>query len=87
MRRINMVLVSSIMLLFTTSLASAGDWAHWRGPEHNGISRETNLVDEWSLDGKNVLWKSDIGGRSAPIVLNGRVYLNCRTHHDVTDPK
>jgi outer membrane protein assembly factor BamB len=82
-----MVLVSSIMLLFTTSLASAGDWAHWRGPEHNGISRETNLVDEWSLDGKNVLWKSDIGGRSAPIVLNGRVYLNCRTHHDVTDPK
>jgi len=87
MRRMNMVLVSSIMLLFTTSLASAGDWAHWRGPEHNGISRETNLVDEWSLDGKNVLWTSDIGGRAAPIVLNGRVYLNCRTHHDVTDPK
>lgn len=87
MRRMNMVLVGSVMLFFTASLANAGDWAHWRGPEHNGISRETNLVDDWSLDGKNVLWKSDIGGRSAPIVLDGRVYLNCRTHHDVTDPK
>ncbi|QDT44301.1 outer membrane biogenesis protein BamB [Gimesia alba] len=87
MRRMNMVLVGSVMLFFTASLANAGDWAHWRGPEHNGISRETNLVDVWSLDGKNILWTSDIGGRSAPIVLDGRVYLNCRTHHDVTDPK
>jgi outer membrane protein assembly factor BamB len=69
------------------SLAKAGDWAHWRGPEQNGISRETNLVDDWSLTGnKNVLWVSEIGGRAAPIVLNGRVYLNCRTPDDVTDP-
>ncbi|MCA9018018.1 MAG: PQQ-like beta-propeller repeat protein, partial [Planctomycetaceae bacterium] len=81
-----MALVGSVVLFFTASLAIAGDWTHWRGPEHNGISRETNLVDVWSLDGKNVLWQSDIGGRAAPIVLNGRVYLNCRTHHDVTDP-
>jgi len=86
MRRINMVLVSSVVLFLTASLATAGDWAHWRGPEHNGISRETNLVADWNLDGKNILWKSDIGGRSAPIILDGRVYLNCRTHHDVTDP-
>jgi hypothetical protein len=48
---------------------AAGDWAHWRGPEQNGISRETNLVDDWSLtDNKNVLWVSEIGGRSTPIV-------------------
>ncbi|WP_298867952.1 PQQ-binding-like beta-propeller repeat protein [uncultured Gimesia sp.] len=87
MRRMNMVLVGSVMLFFTATLATAADWAHWRGPEHNGISRETNLVDTWSLDGKNVIWKSDIGGRSAPIILNGRVFLNCRTHHDVNDPK
>ena len=87
MRRINMVLVSSVVLFLTASLASAGDWAHWRGPEHNGISRETNLVADWNLDGKNILWKSDIGGRAAPIILDGRVYLNCRTHHDVTDPE
>ena len=88
---------------FLSSSAMAQDWANWRGPEDNGISRETNLVDEWCLKGakkvvlekneagvieqvlidceedKNILWKSDTGGRSTPIVLNGQVYLNCRT--------
>ncbi|REJ66350.1 MAG: serine/threonine protein kinase [Planctomycetota bacterium] len=66
----------------------AGDWAHWRGPEHDGISRERNLVTEWSLaDGKNVLWSSETGGRATPIVLGGRVFLNCRTPEDVNDPE
>jgi len=70
-----------------SSIAAAGDWAHWRGPEQNGISREKNLVDDWALKSeKNVLWVSEIGGRAAPIVLNGRVYLNCRTADDVADP-
>ena len=76
----------SLCLLIGSS-ALAGDWAHWRGPEMNGISRETNLVDNWDLESKkNVKWVSDIGGRSTPIILNGRVYLNCRTNHDVADP-
>ena len=60
--------------------ANAQDWASWRGPEHNGISRETNLVDSWSIkDNENILWQAETGGRSTPIVLNGRVYINCRT--------
>lgn len=75
----------SMMAVFaaTFSFPSAAwsqNWASWRGPEENGISRETNLVDQWSLeDGENVLWQSETGGRSTPIVLNGQVYLNCRT--------
>ena len=65
----------------------AEDWAHWRGPEQSGVCRETNLVDSWSLEsGENVVWTSDIGGRSTPIIMNDRVYLNCRTHHDFNDP-
>lgn len=63
----------------------AADWPGWRGPEHNGISRETGLVESWDHEtGKNVLWDKPIGGRAAPIVLNGRVYLDCRTNHDVS---
>ncbi len=66
--------------------AVAEDWAHWRGPEQSGVSRETGLVDSWSFeDGTNVLWKSDIGGRSTPVIMNDRVYINCRTHHDFND--
>lgn len=60
------------------------DWASWRGPEHNGTSRETGLVETWNLETKeNVLWESPIGGRATPVVLDGRVYLDCRTNHEV----
>ena len=61
------------------------DWSFWRGPEMNGVSRQQNLPAEWSLEPKkNVLWTSDIGGRATPCVMNGRVFLNCRTDHNVS---
>lgn len=70
---------------FCGNVAQAGDWPSWRGPYHNSVSAETGLVEEWDLEsGKNVLWTSDIGGRAAPIVMNGRVFLDCRTEHDVS---
>lgn len=66
--------------------AMAGDWAYWRGPEMNGVSRERNLPSDWSLEPqKNVLWVSDIGGRATPAVLNDRVYLAARNEYSVTD--
>ena len=71
--------------LLTAASLHANDWAAWRGPEMNGVSRETNLVGDWSLDpAKNVLWTSEVGGRATPIVSGGRVYLNCRTPDDVS---
>lgn len=75
------VTIAVLGLMWVDSpVANAQNWASWRGPEHNGISRETNLLDSWSYkDKKNVIWESETGGRSTPIVLNGRVYLNCRT--------
>lgn len=75
-----------LLLLSLSPAAKAGDWTHWRGPFQNGISPETDLVDDWSLDGKNVVWTSDIGGRSTPIVSRGKVYLNCRTDHPLVGP-
>lgn len=73
-----------LITLCTAVPAIAADWESWRGPEHNGMSRETGLVESWDLEsGKNVLWESPIGGRAAPIVIDGRVYLNCRTNHNV----
>ncbi|MFN0195268.1 MAG: PQQ-binding-like beta-propeller repeat protein [Planctomycetaceae bacterium] len=54
------------------------DWPYWRGPEMNGISRETGLVETWSPEGENVLWKSEaLGSRSTPIVMRGKLYLLC----------
>jgi outer membrane protein assembly factor BamB len=80
--------LAMLTLLLGSSVVWGGDWPHWRGPERNGICREKGLVDTWSYEPKtHVLWESKIGGRSTPIVLNGRVYINCRSEHDVTDPK
>ncbi|MBM81031.1 MAG: pyrrolo-quinoline quinone [Planctomycetaceae bacterium] len=59
------------------------DWPHWRGPEMNGISREKGLVESWDPDGQNLLWKrEDLGSRSTPIVMNGKLYMMVRHNAD-----
>ena len=52
-----------------------GDWPEMRGPNRDGISRETGLVDKWALNGENFLWRAPYGGRSAPIAMGNRVYV------------
>src|SRR5688572_527255 len=61
--------------LFMVSPAMTGDWAEWRGPARDGISPEKNLPTRWSPAGENLAWKAPYGGRSAPIVMGDRVYL------------
>jgi outer membrane protein assembly factor BamB len=63
--------------------AAPMDWPNWRGPELNGVSREKGLVDRWSPEGENVLWKrDDLGGRSTPICMRGKLYTLVRDHPD-----
>ena len=54
---------------------AAGDWPEMRGPGRDGVSRETGLIDRWALNGENFLWRVPYGGRSAPIVMGNRVYV------------
>lgn len=68
-------IVSLAAIALTSASASAADWPSWRGPEQNGYTRENAPVTDWSPDGKNLLWKSPEGGRSTPIVMNGRVFF------------
>ena len=54
--------------------AANRNWAHWRGPEQDGVSHEKNLPGDF--DPKrgakgNVVWTQPYGGRSAPLVLDG----------------
>jgi outer membrane protein assembly factor BamB len=60
------------------------DWPHWRGPEQNGISRETGIVEQWDPNAEgtsgNVLWRNpELGGISTPIVLAGKLYTIVRS--------
>jgi outer membrane protein assembly factor BamB len=81
--------VSMALLVWTSVLlgsaiadevrADALDWPYWRGPEYNSVSRETGLPDTIDPDAEpgegNLLWKrEDLGGRSTPIVLRGKLY-------------
>ncbi|MCS7160764.1 MAG: PQQ-binding-like beta-propeller repeat protein [Gemmatales bacterium] len=63
------------LLCALTWTGLASDWLHWRGPEQNGTSRDTGLPAEWSASGLNVIWKQPYGGRSTPVICQGRVYI------------
>lgn len=52
-----------------------GDWPELRGPNRDGISRETGLISTWKLNGENFLWRVPYGGRSTPVVMGDRVYV------------
>ncbi len=53
--------------------AAADSWASWRGTASDGVSPDTGLPETWSPDGENLLWQAPYGGRSAPVVVGGRV--------------
>lgn len=55
--------------------ASGSDWTDWRGPTRDGICLEKGLPTEWSLSGENLAWKAPYGGRSGPIVVGDRVFI------------
>jgi outer membrane protein assembly factor BamB len=52
-----------------------GDWPEMRGPSRDGTSKETGLPERWAVNGENFLWRAAYGGRSAPVVMGDRVYV------------
>src|SRR3989441_347002 len=52
-----------------------GDWPEQRGPNGDGTSAETGLPEKWAINGENFLWRVPYGGRSAPVVLGNRVFV------------
>ena len=62
-------LLASLCPLLFAGESFGQNWTHWRGPEQNGVSRDKNLPDTFS-----VLWKVPYGGRSTPMIMNGRVF-------------
>src|SRR5687768_5217917 len=75
-------LAVALLLGLSMSLAAqgprrvaVGDWPEMRGPARDGLSKETGLIDTWALNGENFLWRVPGGGRSTPIVMGNRVYV------------
>ncbi|NUQ60840.1 MAG: PQQ-binding-like beta-propeller repeat protein [Pirellulales bacterium] len=54
----------------------ADDWPQWRGPERDGVWRETGIIESFPAEGLQVCWRAPVGpGFSSPVVAQGRVYL------------
>ncbi len=69
------MLMTCLVAVSPVGAVVAGDWPSWRGPEQTGMSREKAPVTKWSEDGENLLWKTAVGGRTTPILMNGRLYF------------
>ncbi len=72
--RLSISLNVILLLVFVTPTLGV-DWTDWRGPARDGVSAEKNLPVRWSPAGENLAWKAPYGGRSAPIVMGDRVYV------------
>jgi outer membrane protein assembly factor BamB len=71
--------LASAALALTAAFAlvtrcAALDWPCFRGPNHNGISRETGFASAFPAGGPTVLWRASIGlGFSTMVVADGCV--------------
>lgn len=55
---------------------SAEDWPTWRGPNRDGVSKESGLLKDWPQDGPKIDWVSEDGGigYSSLAVVGDRIY-------------
>ena len=62
--------------LTLTSTTLATDWPTWRGPDHDGQSKEKNLDLDWPESGPPLLWQSEGCGRgyASVAVSDGTIY-------------
>ncbi len=75
------------LLVSCSAVASAADkrptsgdvepfWPQWRGPQRDGSSTESNLLDTWPEGGPKLLWKAGHLGRgfSSLSIADGRIF-------------
>src|SRR5438132_17305 len=69
--------ILALALGLLTLAAPAADWPQWRGPNRDGISKETGLLKSWPKDGPKLAWTFTSAGigYSGPAVAAGQLYL------------
>jgi outer membrane protein assembly factor BamB len=84
--KLAMTLLVLSVLTISVSSASAQkvpDWYQWRGPDRNGISKETNWNPRFPQGGPRVLWEKYIGiGFSSITVSDNRLFTSGNTGKD-----
>jgi outer membrane protein assembly factor BamB len=77
--KIRVLVLATVMLLMLAQQAVAqtgANWPQWRGPNRDGISKETGLLKQWPAEGPALVWKASGAGRgySSFSISNGKLY-------------
>jgi outer membrane protein assembly factor BamB len=68
-----------LALALPSQWARADDWPQWRGPNRDGVWRETGIIENFSGPQLDYVWRAKISnGYSGPTVAGGRVYVTDR---------
>ena len=72
------IVTAGLVLLATSSIASAQDWSQWRGPGRDGVIPASAIPSPWPAAVTRG-WSVEIGeGYSSPVVANGRAFVHSR---------
>lgn len=68
--------LSLFAVFLAVTAARADDWPQWRGPNRDGVWRETGILTAIPSSGVKFRWRARIGtGYSGPVVAQGRVFV------------
>ena len=71
-----LAVVMSAEISTAGDVAPSHDWPSWRGPQRDGKSTETGLLDHWDDNGPPRAWRIDgLGkGYSSVTIANGKIF-------------
>src|SRR5687767_10803338 len=74
--KVMMLAMLGLFLCIEVAAQAGSDWPQWRGPNRDGISKETGLLKQWPEQGPPLVWKATGagGGYSSFAISNGRLY-------------
>jgi outer membrane protein assembly factor BamB len=75
--RVSLLAIVALLCLAGQVLAQANaNWPQWRGPNRDGISKETGLLKQWPAEGPPLVWKATGagGGYSSFSIADGKLY-------------
>src|SRR5687767_7928803 len=68
-----------LVVVWLSATGLADDWPQWRGPQRDGVWRETGIVEKFDQEQLPIKWRAPIAsGYSGPTVADGRVYITDR---------
>jgi outer membrane protein assembly factor BamB len=83
MNKKGITLIAPALIIIFSVISFASDWPCWRGPNGNGISKETNWNPGALAGGAKILWKINVGNGHSAVAIKGN-YLYTMGNKAVT---